>query len=274
MRTIGIASVTGAPGVTTLSLALSYTLPGSSLVLEADTSKASSVLAGYFQGTQPANRGLLELAFRSQQHVLTDQDYWEQVLRLDDDEQYVIPGLIDPTSARGIDSVIWSRLGVWLSTLSPAITPIIDFGRLTPHDPRASLLESVDHLAIAITPTLPDVLAAQSALGYLRELIPMSKRENCLGLVLVAKPGIQNYSAREITSRLHVPVWAEIPHEPKLAMAFSHHTRDLPARGPENKLVRKSSLLRHVHMLTTALEDRENALAEVVEFEEGEEAHA
>lgn len=56
--------------------------------------------------------------------------------------------------------------------MAGGVTPIIDFGRLSPQDRRQDLLTSVSHLAIVCQATLPNVLALQGAMDYLSEFLP------------------------------------------------------------------------------------------------------
>lgn len=266
MPNIGLASVSGAPGVTTTALALSYISTSPTLIVEADTSHASSILAGFLQGTVPPDRGLLEVAMQTTTQRNDGMNLWEEVLQIDDDgRQYVLPGTFDPTAATGIDNHVWSLLSAWIRSMANGLTPIIDFGRLSPHDRRQSLLAGVSHLGIVCHATLPDVLALQGALPYIHELLPADMIDSGLGLVLVDQPGIVNYSDREISRRLHIPVFGRIKHDPKTAMAFSHHTRELPdGRAEVRKAVRKNPLLRSTQSLRSTLDSLAEKEASVV----------
>lgn len=269
MPNLGLASVSGAPGVTTTALALSYTSSSPTLIVEADTSHASSILAGYFQGTVSPDRGLLEIAMQSTDSRVDHTNLWEEVLQIDDDgRQYLLPGIFDPTAATGIDTHVWSLLGDWTRSISTSLTPIIDFGRLAPHDRRQGLLTAVSHLGLVCHATLPNVLALQGALPYIHELLPADMVDSSLGLVLVDQPGIANYSDREISRRLHLPVFGRIKHDVKTAMAFSHRTRDLPEeRTDVRKAIRKHALLRSAQSLRSTLTSLAEREASVVQKE-------
>lgn len=266
MPSIGLTSIAGAPGVTTLALALSYTASTSTLIVEADTSRSSAILSGYFQGTIAPDRGILEVAMKASTHRLEAKDLWEEVLQIDTDgRQYLMPGIYDPTAANGIDHTVWSVLGDWTRSMSGGVTPIIDFGRLTPQDRRQGLLTSVSHLAIVCQATLPNVLALQGALKYLDELLPADMVDSRLGLILVDQPGIGNYTDREIAHRIGLPVWGRLKHDLKTAMAFSHHTRDLPeSRADRRKAIRKSPLLRSAQSLHTSFKARDERTAQII----------
>lgn len=58
------ASATGAPGVTTTALAAALHWPEPALLIEADTSKTTDVMVGYFRGQLPHSSGLAGLLER------------------------------------------------------------------------------------------------------------------------------------------------------------------------------------------------------------------
>lgn len=270
MPSIGLASVSGAPGVTTLSLALSYTAPTSTLIVEADTSHASSILSGYFQGTVAPDRGILEVAMKASDHRLESKDLWEEVLQIDTDgRQFLMPGIYNPTAARGVNNSVWSSVGDWTRSMSGGVTPIIDFGRLSPQDRRQDLLTSVSHLAIVCQATLPNVLALQGAMDYLSEFLPPEMIDNRLGLILVDQPGITNYTDREISHRLGLRAWGRVKNDRRTAMAFSHGTHELPeGRTDRRKVIRKSPLLKSAQSLHATIKDLVDRDTKIVSPEE------
>lgn len=253
---IGIASVAGAPGVTALTMALSYTWADSTLIVEADISRASAILGGWYQGSEPATRGLIELAIKASHGPLQPEHFWEEVLQMDD-RQYVLPGLLDPASATSVTPSLWAGLAAWTNSLaSGGLTTLVDLGRLAPDDARATLISSLRRLIVVCPSTLPDILAVHQALPFIRAMLPTGMADTAVGLVLATVPGITNYTGREVREHLQLPVWATIPHDRAAAMRFTHHTRPVPSKDgskAHQRAIRRSKLTRAAHSLSQAL---------------------
>ena len=62
MAVIALTSASGSPGVTTTALGLALLWPRPVLLVEADPTGGSGLLAGYFRGTREYDGGLIELA--------------------------------------------------------------------------------------------------------------------------------------------------------------------------------------------------------------------
>src|SRR3954469_17290622 len=62
MAVICLTSASGSPGVTTTSVGLAFCWPRPVLLLEADPTGGSGILAGFLKGTTPYDAGLLDLA--------------------------------------------------------------------------------------------------------------------------------------------------------------------------------------------------------------------
>ena len=62
MAVVALTSASGSPGVTTTAVGLALTWPRPVLLIEADPTGGSGVLAGYFRGTREYDVGLIELA--------------------------------------------------------------------------------------------------------------------------------------------------------------------------------------------------------------------
>src|SRR3546814_8260143 len=65
MAVIALCSASGSPGVTTTSLGLALLWPRPVLLVEADPTGGSGILAGYFRGIRAYDQGLVELALSS-----------------------------------------------------------------------------------------------------------------------------------------------------------------------------------------------------------------
>src|SRR5690349_21501210 len=62
MAVIALTSASGSPGVTTTAVGLSLLWPRPVLLVEADPTGGSGILAGYFRGSHEYDAGLVELA--------------------------------------------------------------------------------------------------------------------------------------------------------------------------------------------------------------------
>jgi len=62
MAVICLTSASGSPGVTTTAVGLAFCWPRPVLLVEADPTGGSGILAGFLKGTTPYDTGLVELA--------------------------------------------------------------------------------------------------------------------------------------------------------------------------------------------------------------------
>ena len=62
MAVIALGSAAGSPGVTTSALGLALTWPRPVLLIEADPTGGSAMLAGFFRGTTAQTAALIDLA--------------------------------------------------------------------------------------------------------------------------------------------------------------------------------------------------------------------
>src|SRR3546814_6778811 len=76
MEVTALCSASGSPGVTTTALGMALLWPRPVLLIEADATGGSGILAGYFRGIKSYDQGLVELALaaddvadRSEEHT-------------------------------------------------------------------------------------------------------------------------------------------------------------------------------------------------------------
>lgn len=219
MAVIALASFSGAPGVTTTALALSFAWHRPALLVEADTAKTSSVLLGYLRGQQPHAKGMTQLAIAQQNGTLTADEVMEQRLPLTG-ERDVILGFTNVSAGQGMNS-LWGSLGTVLSTLDSAGTDVIvDLGRLSARDPRIPLLQIADSVLLVMHPSLPDIFATAAAATELREQLAAAGHGEYLDLLLVDTP-FETWNRSEVSKHLRAEVAAEIKHDPRAAATFS-----------------------------------------------------
>ena len=85
-----VASVSGSLGVTTLSVGLALTWPRPVVLVEADPSGGSAILAGYCTGV--ARPGLSELVLAHRHHQLAEE-LPSRLFPLADSNASLLPGL-------------------------------------------------------------------------------------------------------------------------------------------------------------------------------------
>lgn len=219
MALIALASYSGAPGVTSTALALTFAWHRPALLVEADTAKTSSVLFGYLRGQQPHAKGMTQLAIAQQNGTITAEDLAQQRISLAPDRD-VILGFTNVAAGQGMSS-LWGSLGLALSSMESAGTDVIvDLGRLSARDPRIPLLQLADSVLLVMHPSLPDIFAASAADLELRDQLETVGHRAHLELLLVDSP-FETWNRGEVAKHLGADVAAEIKHDPRAAATYS-----------------------------------------------------
>lgn len=212
MTLITLVSVSGSPGVSTITLGLSEWWPRPTLVVEADPTGGSGMLAGLFRGEVEPPGGLLEVvtSHRNGQLRLTP----DVLLPLPGGRSQLLPGIRAHTQARSLGGV-WEPLFQALRSLSAETGQdvLIDGGRLGLAGWPEPLVRGSDMTLLVTRSSLPALAAARSWTEALRH------DTGTLGL-LVVDPG-RPYSAREVATWLRVPVFGEIAWDPAAAAVLS-----------------------------------------------------
>lgn len=218
MALITLASLTGSPGVTTTAVGMTMSWWRPALLVEADTSKTSSILPGFFQGQVHHTHGLSNLSI-AQQRGLTEFHLKEQSIPMGE-RRLLIPGFNNVVAAQGT-TALWEPLARVLASLDAGgLDVLVDLGRLGLADTRAPLIQAADSVLIVLRPVLPDISAVAARIGEVRRMLEAAGRADHLNLLLIDTPH-QRYSAREIHQVTGVDVVAEVRHDPTGAAVFS-----------------------------------------------------
>ncbi len=256
MALICLASISGAPGVTTFAVASTVSGPRPALLVEADTSRQSSVLAGYLQGQFEHTVGLTHLAVTSQRGRIEQETLWSQMVPLSapKHQRYLIPGFRNISAGTGTSKAFWSTLGAALTTVELTGADVyVDLGRLAPRDPRIGLLQLADATLLLCNPSLPDVSAAKAITGdngsHIDEIkvsLDEKGKADSLGLLLVEK-AYENYTNKEVSDVLRVPVIARLPYSSRTAAVYANGMTRTPKfhKADLNKAV--SAALSSIH---------------------------
>ncbi|EGF73134.1 hypothetical protein HMPREF9343_02722 [Cutibacterium acnes HL099PA1] len=234
MSTIVLTSVSGAPGVTTTAIGLGRVWPQSSLVVEDDTHHA--MLAGYLRAAQHAEPNLATVANLTATPT-NAQTVWESIARpLPTDDpvsglrRKAVLGPPTPWSRAGIDPRWGFMLALWRQLAEAGIDTIIDLGRLatpltsTPHLIATPIVEDADMILVMIEATLRDVAGAHTMVEGLAEQMNLAGAHQRLGLLVHrggAARGVAEFTDKEITSALQLPVCGSIVHDPVAAAQLS-----------------------------------------------------
>ena len=231
MSLIALASARCSPGTTVSSLGLALAWPNPVLLVEADMSTSSPILAGYFAATQPHDRGLLDLAVATRKGRL-----WESLskasLPLPATEQGAfIPGINHVAQAASMNA-LWQPLADLAADLErqTGVDVIVDTGRLgTVHGPHPMLL-AADVLLLVTRATLGSALATRSrTLPLAEEITEHGKAGESAALLRVGSE--DPYSDRELQDLTGLAVAASLPWDPPAATLLSDGAYQLVRGG-------------------------------------------
>lgn len=245
MALVVATSASGAPGVSTSALGLALAWPRPVLLVEADPSGGSVVLAGWFQGRPPHDRGLVNLAMAMAYAGGSDARSWlpgaisDVVVPIPGTQVQVITGVRAPSQAGALEQ-LWAPLASAARSMQEGgVDVLVDAGRLGMAHAPAALLDDADLALLTTRATLPAIATAR---GWCRQLLEefgaVGRREH-LALLLIG-PG-HTYGSREVRDLLGLPLVATLPWDPRTARAIhlGQPSRRL-ARGPLVRAVRAS----------------------------------
>ncbi|MCB1283392.1 MAG: hypothetical protein R2689_05745 [Microthrixaceae bacterium] len=219
MTVITLASVRGAPGVTTISLLIAGCIEGAALV-EADL--AGGVLAiRYDLGREP---GLTTLAASR----MGDADEWLSHAQ----SAGGVPVLVGP-DAPDSSEALWRGAGARLATglcQIDAAAVVVDVGRLGAGTP---MLEVSDLLVVLVEPIAEHLVTLGHRLPTLRRAATSAR----IGVVLV---GDGPYRAKDIAASLEVDVLGELPDDSRAASVLIDGGRS-PASFARTRLARSAA---------------------------------
>lgn len=243
MALIVLTSASGSPGVTTSALGLALSWPRPSLLVEADPTGGSGVLAGYFHGDVAHIGGLIDLALAHREGVLVEA-IAKATMPLPDTAVQLLPGIRGHAQARSLIS-LWEPLTQALRALERnGQDVIVDAGRLGLVGSPEPLIYGADLTLLVTRSTLPALSGARSWAETLRGEFDRTGAASSLGVLLVGDG--QPYGAREVAKVLQIPVTASLAWDQDGAAVFSRGAK--PPRRFES-----SHLLRELRAATWAI---------------------
>ena len=229
MAVIALASASGSPGVTTTSLGLALFWPRPVLLIEADPTGGSGLLAGYFRGTREYAAGLIELALTSNSVA----DALAEVAQpIEGTQVSFVAGTRSHAQAGALQN-LWKPLAEGLAELeSTGRDVIVDTGRLGLTGAPEPLLAHADLTLLLTRTTLP----ALSALRSWADSLERGSFEWQQSGVFVVGDG-QPYGSHEVAAVLNLPVIATLADDPESAAVF-HRGATPPRRFEAGPLAR------------------------------------
>lgn len=223
MAVVCLTSASGSPGVTTTAVGLVFCWPRPVLLVEADPTGGSGILAGFLKGTTAYEAGLLELALSP----LGVADALRDVVRPLSPTVSLLAGTRTHAQAPALRDV-WEPLAAALADLEGnGQDVIVDAGRLGLTGSPQPLLESADLTLLMTRATLPSISAARSWADAVRQPATGWRHP---GLLLVAEG--RPYRDSEVSKVLGMPVVADLPDDPEAAAVY--HRGAAPPRHFES----------------------------------------
>ncbi|MCL2652969.1 MAG: hypothetical protein FWD63_04175 [Propionibacteriaceae bacterium] len=214
--------MTGAPGVTTTALGLTFAWPRDVVLVDADRAASQTLLAGYLNDVPTGGRGLTSLTQLWRDGLDLGSDLPKHMVTIPGTEakttqHWFVPGFARPGSSTLFEP-IWPELMDALASLDrQGIDVILDAGRWGSQGLPAATLANTRQLVMVTRSTLP-------ALATLRLYLPdvtaaTGATPSCNTQLVVVGPGAP-YSAREIGDHFKSPT-DELPWQPEDAAYFS-----------------------------------------------------
>ena len=211
MAVVCLTSASGSPGVTTTTVGLAFCWPRPVLLVEADPTGGSGILAGFLRGTTPYDVGLIELALSP----LGVADALRDVVRPLNSNVSLVAGTRTHAQAPALCDV-WEPLAAALSELEVSGQDVIvDAGRLGLTGSPQPLLEAADLTLLLTRATLPSISAARSWAEAVRQ--PATGWQHA-GLLLLGEG--RPYRDTEVSKVLGMPVVADLPDDPEAAAVY------------------------------------------------------
>lgn len=246
MAVITLCSVSGSPGVTTAAVGLALCWSRPTVVLEADPTGSSSILAGYLRGQVAPSDALIDLVVAQSQGQLRTR-IPQVTFTLPESSVSLIPGARSHAQTGGLGALWDSLLAALKDLTTTGQDAIVDLGRLGQEGCATPFLYGSDLTLIVTRSDLVSLSAARSRVSVLRTHFAEMGAAQSLGLVVIGAG--RPYSASEIGDVIKVPVVATLPFEPKTAAVFAH-----------GEQIRKLSGTGLVHNLRAAQTSIENVL--------------
>ncbi|KQW42704.1 hypothetical protein ASC77_23540 [Nocardioides sp. Root1257] len=211
MALVCLTSASGSPGVTSTAVGLAFCWPRPVLLVEADPTGGSGILAGFLKGTASYDGGLIELALSPR----APTDALREVARPLSPQVSLVAGTRSHGQAMALRGV-WEPLATALVDLEASGRDVIvDAGRVGLVGTPDPLLESADATLLLTRTNLPSISAARS---WAETALQPAAGWRHPGLVLIGEG--KPYRDTEVAKVLRMPVVADLPDDPEAAAVY------------------------------------------------------
>lgn len=234
----GLTSLSGSPGVTTTAVAWATTATTPTLLLEADMTGGSVILAGRYRAEVAHQHTILAMATR---------DVDMTVLEVLQTQSVPLPGAVAdsalvPTIAEHQQGMVlqstWPETAQALTELSQegGVDVVVDLGRITTDGLPWGLVERLDALIVLSWTTLPALITLSNGIPRLQDQVHGPYLS-----VLFVDAGIGGYPAEVAAQVSPVPVVSTLPHVPKAAAVYSqgYKTARAAALNPYHRAIER-----------------------------------
>lgn len=223
MALTALTSISASPGVTSTALTWAQVSKKPTLLVEADPTGGSPMLCIAWQGSQPHDRSVLDLAhFPASEYP---ERIWELALPLPQRPKaaWVLPAVGSPAQARSMRE-LWAPVCDALARISSDsdVDVVIDLGRWNTAGFAAPVLARASSILVMTDTTLTALNSLALGLSVIREQLEASGGTHKLGVVPVLGQekgtGHRPYGSREIAQITDsVPVLPGVARDPKAA---------------------------------------------------------
>lgn len=246
-----LTSASGSPGVSTAAAGLAYHWPRPVLLLDADPTGTSALLAGRFRGKLEPGLGLIDLAVAAAEDRL-DEGFATAITKLPDSDARFLAGIRSHEQAHSLTS-LWPQLLGVLNRLDEAgHDVIVDAGRLGLVGSPSHLIDRADLVLLVTRNSLVSLAGARSWATSLRNRFAEHGSSARLGMMLIEDTPrrVQAYGDGQVARALQLPIVASLPHDKEGAEVYSHGART-PKNFETSSLVKayaaSAEALRMVH---------------------------
>ncbi|WP_199755024.1 hypothetical protein [Amycolatopsis sp. WAC 04197] len=214
---ITITSLTGSPGASAATLALTWTWPRHAIAVECDPS-GGQALAVFDPGGSLGHRGMFEAMLAARTMPLP-RALWQQAITLPDGtgRHFLLPG---SRTTRTAESLQWQRL-VEAVRGWESVDVLADCGRLRARGTPHAVLGSADLVVLVVRNDRHSLRALASSADVVREEIGLlGSADDGLVVVSQVSAGAQRFGVKEIDrqlGKLGLPVVGELPWDPSAA---------------------------------------------------------
>jgi MinD-like ATPase involved in chromosome partitioning or flagellar assembly len=218
-----LTSASGSPGVSTVATGLAYNWPRPVLLIDADPTGSSALLAGHFRGELEPGPGLIDLAVATAEGHL-DEAFPTAITKLPNSDVRFLAGVRSHEQARSLRSLWPQLLGVLRRLDEAGQDVVVDAGRLGLVGSPLELIDRADVVVLVTRNSLVSLAGARSWATGMRSRFAEHGGNCRLGMMVVddIPRRVQAYGGDQVARALQLPVIASVPHDKDAAEVYSH----------------------------------------------------